>query len=173
MNPERSYGEMIASGEIEPLHKICDTNVEAPTIVVVDMGPEGEEVPTVCVQWFGETKHILPKKPQFLFSILSEPDAIQWMGHPELFKVAFLGKVKNWPNPSAAQAVADLATEGSLNSWVIYLCSHHYHQQFPQGIGPGSFVMTLALLGDPNVGVITPQSFTNLDVLQCPECKRS
>jgi hypothetical protein len=173
MGAERSYGEMIASGEIKPQHKICETSVEAPTISVTNIGPEGEEVPTVCVQWFGETRHALPKKPQFLFSVLSKPDAIQWMGHPELFKVAFLGQVKDWPNPSVAQAVADLMTDGDLKGWVIYLCSHHYHQQYPQGTGPGSFAMAIALLGDPNVGVITPQSFTNLDVLKCLECKRS
>jgi len=168
---------MAVHGELKPEHAICATNVEAPAISVIELDMQGKKIPTVSVQWYGQVKRQdempLPPDCQFQFSIMAAANDIHWALHPERFRVAFLGPVKDWPNddPVVRQKIADRLTEGSLEGWVIYVCSHHYHLRGDgDGSNPGTFAVTIALLGDPTFGIISPRPFTDLSVLDCPQC---
>ena len=128
-----------AGGEIVvPQHKRCETLVEVPTIVVLP--PFGEQTqPSVCVQWFGKAEDDrMPEGSQFNFQLMVAHDNINWFGHPERFRVAFLGQVKDWPKPEAAQATADAITEGNLEGWVIWVVSSIAGMKYESGIGPAS-----------------------------------
>jgi len=152
--------------ELRPVHKICRNNVDIPRVLFEESNIEGEVVKRVCVQWFGEADYELPKESQFLFDILSDADSLHWWGHPEWFDVVFLGQAKDWPRPEMAQLVADKAAEGNLDVWIVWLCNHHVQVKYSNSPGPQSFVVLLALLGDPNVGVITPRPHRDMEKLE-------
>ncbi len=151
---------------LKPTFDVCKRVVEIPTIIV-DQIVIGENHPrnAVFIQWFGEAVR-LTENFQFLFELCIEPNNIHWMGHPEEFKVVFLGQIKNWPKPEVSQKIADEIAEGNLEQTVAWLCSHHYQQRYESGIGPGSFTVPVVLLGDPNIGLISPKTYQNLEALK-------
>lgn len=154
-----------------PVHKVCESNVAVPTIVRVNMGPEGEEKPTLCVQWFGDPERPLlpnvkiPDGSQFLFSLMVDPDDLNFFGDPAKLRVVFLGKIKDWLKPEAVQAMIDGPGKGNPDAPMIWLLN-------PQRIvshsgerkGPASPLVPIALLGDPNCGVIAPRLFSDIGV---------
>jgi hypothetical protein len=166
----QNLDELLVSDNVTA-HKVCKSNVETPTIVFGERTFEDGKTSGVYFQWFGVVNRI-PTQKQFLFPISMGIDNSMWMGHPEEFKIVFIDQVKNWPSPEMARRVANVATDGDLEASIIWACGHHYHQQYPEGIGPASFLIPIALLGDPNVGVISPGTFCNMELKECPECKR-
>lgn len=150
-----------------PKHDICKENVEVPTISLVNMGPPGEEKLTLCVQWFGETKKPLPpgacipEGSQFLFSLTVKPDKTCFFGEPEKFYVVFLEQVKNWLKPETTQAmINDLGGSSNPDGWIIWLLNPQVAMDF--GGYPASLAIRIAVLGDPNCGIISPKPYTNL-----------
>lgn len=159
--------ELLTARSFGPAHSVCKANVALPTIRFGERHYYEKRVTGIYVQWFGD-----PTSDQFLFDVCSKVDDVHWMNDPEKFQVVFLGKVGDWPRREVAQKVADQVTEGKLDAWVIWVCSHHYHVRHSNGEGPGSFLTSIVLLGDPNVGVISPQKYVNLEALNCPHCKK-
>jgi len=147
-----------------PQHEICRKNVDFPIILFVN---KDKETKKVSIQWFGEANKKLQKGSQFLFDIVLNPDEeLLWWDHPEWFNVVFLGQIRNWPNSLVAQQIANNIDDGNLNRWVVWVCNHKVQMKYQHSIGPQSFLAKLVLLGDPNVGVITPQPYQNFEVLK-------
>ncbi len=151
-------------GDICPQHKTYEPHVGVPTIVVEP--PEQEEYqPRLAVQWFGEADVDISKF-QFRFPVSLSFNNPGWMGHPEKFKVVLLGQVKDWPKPEARDAVAK-TVQGTLDTWILWVTSSHYTQQYESGEGPACFMIPFkVLLADPDCGVITPRKYCDLTVLQ-------
>jgi hypothetical protein len=148
-----------------PEHEICRKNVEVPTILMAPMGPDGKSV--LCVQWFGLTEEPLPQNvtipedSQFLFTILADPNDIAFFGEPEKFHVVFLGQVKNWLKKEAVQAMIDGPGQGDPNAWIVWFMNPQVGMDF--GGRPASPAVKIALLGDPNCGIIVPRHYVNLE----------
>ncbi len=140
-------------------HTFCETDVAEPTVVITDR--------EVMIQWFGVVDDSLPPKGQFLFPLTARPEDIHWMNRPEEFQVVFLDQAKNWPNRAVVDQIAEGRIDG-VDAWVAMLCSHHFTVQYPSGEGPGTFVSSIVMLGDPKSGVIIPQRYQNLDILKEP-----
>ena len=152
---------MGADSRIKPQHKTCDHNVEVPTILVEPLKAGGK--PEVFVQWFGEALGVDLGDIQFRFPVPMLPDALQWMGHPELFYVVLLGQVKDWPRQDVIQSVADSDTKGHADARIIWLASSHCRT----GSQPVSFVMPMTImLADGICGIITPRKYCDLSVLE-------
>lgn len=150
---------MAASVPLFPVHKVCRVNVEHPTILVEEQ--LGRKV--VLVQWFGEAWNTDLGTSQFLFPLTMKFDDARWLREPELFRVAFMDQVKNWPNKDAISAIAHGLQNGE-ETWVIWVVSSYYAQRTTAGIRCASFMCGLVMLGDPNVGVITPKRFWDENV---------
>lgn len=139
---------------LRPAHSVCERKVEVPTISVEEK--DGRR--TVVVQWFGKASSAeLKKDDQFLFPFTTGVDAIQWFGHPEQFRVSFLGQIKNWPNPEAIPQL--LEGFKSEDAWVFMVASSLYSRKTQRGVVCACFMGAIVMLGDPNVGVITPVPF--------------
>ncbi len=140
----------------KPQHKVCEKNVEVPTIVL----PQERE--GVWLQWFGDATGAELAEMQFLFPIPLDENAMEWMGHPELFKVIMVGQIKDWPMKEAVRKIAE-ATKKDVESWVLWVVSSHYQIRGD----PACFIVPLpAMLGDGECGVITPHRYCDTDVLE-------
>jgi len=174
---ERKYG---------PEHKTCETTVDVPTVRVermpymhIDDGmPHSDSREGVYIQWFGETSKPLPENveipggSQFLFSVLADPDDLQFYLYPKRFRVIWLDQVKNWPNPKAIQAMIDGPGEGNPDKWMVWLISSHITIEYGNGrSGPATPIFEIAMLGDPNCGVIIPRRHYN-DSVRLEELKK-
>lgn len=155
---------MNADVQIRPQHKVCQKNVEVPTILVEPFNPDGD--PEVFVQWFGEAQGIDLGGIQFRFPVPVSTNALRWMGHPELFKVILFGQVKDWPKKEAIRAIVDLVAKGSLNAWILWVTSYHYGTQHSDGPGPACFVVPMTvMLADGVCGVVTPRKYCDTSIL--------
>ncbi|MBX4198749.1 hypothetical protein KW800_00500 [Candidatus Parcubacteria bacterium] len=141
-------------GDFPPAFEVCKDNVDKPTILVRD--ERGR--PEVTIQWFGEAKKYDLGDRQFLFPLPTTPDNVQWFGHPEQFQVAYLDQVKNWPAPQAVSMIAPNYT-GGVEAWVFMVSSSLYSRRMEGGLRAACFMGEVALLGDPNVGLISPRRF--------------
>jgi len=156
---------------IQPQHKICNFNVDMPTVFPDD---EIDRTDASCpkwkskainIQWFGQANVQLPEKSQFLFPVLADPKGIEWMGHPETFRVVFLDQVKNWPKPENALITAKTVAKGDMEAWIVWLVSSFIGIRHSDGVGPASYAMPIVLLADGDCGIITPQPYTNMRAL--------
>lgn len=155
---------MSAKSQIRPQHKVCERNVEVPTILVEPFIAGGK--PEVLVQWFGEAEGNDLAGMQFRFPVLLDPDDCHWMSHPELFSVIFFGQAKDWPTEKTSQDVIDLVVKGDSNAWIFWIASSHYGIQQGNGSVPACFVLPMpVMLGDGVVGVIRPKKFCDVAVL--------
>lgn len=145
---------------IKPQHKVCDHNVEVPTILVEPLKAGGK--PEVFVQWFGEARGIDLGEMQFRFPVPIPPDNLYWMGHPEFFYVVLLGQVKDWPRQDVIRSVADSVARGNTDARIIWLASSHCRT----GSEPTSFVTPMnIMLADGICGIITPRKYYDPSVL--------
>lgn len=149
-----------------PEHKVCQPNVEVPTILVEPFDPEESDKPEIFVQWFGESDIADLEGMQFRFQVPSSPDSTCWMNHPELFKVILLGQVKDWPKKEVAQRVADMVNKGDLETWIVWLTSSHYSIETPGGIGPACFIMPMTIVLADYFGIINPKKYFDMNVLE-------
>ena len=153
-----------------PTHKVCENNVAVPTIVLAPMGSERQK-PALCVQWFGDPQSPLlpnvrlPKDNQFLFSLLADPKDYHFSGNPAKISVIFLGKLKHWPQPNAIQTMINGPGKGNPEAIMVWVLNP---QRVMTGGGrppfPASPLVPVALLGDPNCGVIAPRLYADLAV---------
>ncbi len=156
---------------IRPEHKVCELNVEVPTIIVEPFNERGEL--EIFVQWFAEfsAMDFLKQKfgdavvekfhrMQFRFPVPLSLDSMYWMGHPERFKVILLGQVQDWPNKAAIPEM------GKCDSWILWVTSSHYGEETQSGDGPACFVIPLkVVLADQLCGIITPKKYCDTTVL--------
>jgi hypothetical protein len=154
----------------QPQHKVWKPNVEVPTIFFEPL--DDGRPPEVSVQWFGvadlefltrefgnEVEEAFSRM-QFRFPLSVDANDPHWMGHPELFKVVFIGPIKDWPKRGA------LAEVGGPEELVFYTVSTHFTVQYASGLGPGSFLFKLdVMLGDGLYGVIRPKFYSDFNVL--------
>lgn len=153
-----------------PAHPVYETQVAVPTIRrrqkglgLPDCPPEFEGREEIVVQWFGESESGELKDLQFAFPILSDPDAMQWFGHPEWFRVIMLGPLKNWPNPRGLEMFLQQGL--SLDSLVLYVITSQIGLDDGRGgVRPAAYLVNVVLLGDPLYGVITPREYADWDV---------
>lgn len=153
-----------------PMHEVCRTIVEVPTVLVEpDRDPSNgrrNPDPKIFVQWYGEAEGVDLQNQQFKFPLISDIYEPRWMSQPELFKTIMIGQVKEWPKKEAVKAIADMAFEGNQEGWIIWLVSTHYRVRNPSGEGPPCFFLPWrVMLADPVVGVITPRKYLDLSVL--------
>jgi hypothetical protein len=155
-----------------PQHEIATENVEVPTVLVKTLRAYGgdQTVTGVHLQWFGQSMpRQVPRGSQFFFPLNRQAGDICWQGKLETFRVAFVGQLKDWPNPAAAQSIADSIGHGSLDGWVVYLVSGEVVVFRPPDPGqrePTSFLLPLpVMLADPNCGIITPKPYDNRAVV--------
>lgn len=142
---------------VQPQHRIGTRkwNVAVPTVV---------PYPPMHIRWFGQAEVPLPEESQFLFPVLADDKAIEWFGKPNRFRIVFLGQIKDWPKPEAIQLMVE-AMKGDLETWIVWLVSSIVGMEHSDGIGPASYAVKIALLGDGNCGIITPKPYTNMEVL--------
>jgi len=140
---------------VQPQHRICTWKSDVPIVV---------QCPTMSIQWFGQAEVPLPEESQFLFPVLTDDKAIEWVGKPNRFRVVFLGQIKDWPKPETIQSMVE-AMKGDLETWIVWLVSSIVGMEHSDGIGPASYAVKIALLGDGNCGIITPKPYTNMEVL--------
>ncbi len=155
---------------VQPQHKICISNVDVPTVVLTHIidatnpsHPKQKE-PTMSIQWFGQAGVRLPESSQFLFTLLTDPQSIEWWKNPQSFRVVFLGQIKDWPKIESIQKMVEAF--GDKETWIVWLVSSIIGMKHSDGIGPASYAVKVALLGDGNCGIITPQLYTNMGVLE-------
>lgn len=124
---------------------------------------ESDEEETIVVQWFGESEGVELQNLQFAFPLPSDPDAIQWFGRPEWFRVVMLGPLKNWPNPRGLEMFLEQGL--SLDSIVLYVITSQIGMDDGHGgVRPAAHLTTVAFLGDPLYGVIAPREYADWEV---------
>lgn len=138
-------------------YAFCEADVAEPTVVIA-----GREV---MIQWFGVVDESLPPRGQFLFPLMNKLEDISW-GSDEKFQVVFLDQAKNWPDREVVGQIAEGRADG-VEAWVAVLCGHRM-VRYPTREGPGTFVGSVVMLGDPKFGIIIPQRYQNLDALERP-----
>ena len=149
-----------------PMHETCRTTVEIPTILVEPSQDPKKKKLEILVQWYGEAEGVDLENRQFKFPLIASVHEPRWMSHPERFGVIMIGQVKEWPKKEAVQAIADMAFEGDQEGWLIWVVSTHYTVNGPSGEGPACFFLPWqVMLGDPNVGVISPRKYVDTTVL--------
>lgn len=168
--------------------KVCEMNVAVPTMRVVRFTPESDEWEAkheivdpesssfefessqrlqVAVQWFGEAEGTDLGERQFLFTLSVRFDHPCWMGHPEKFRVIFLGPVGRWTNPRAVPDLVRDVTAGNPDGLVLWVASSHYTTLHSNGEGPACFALHFnILLADGVVGVIRPRFYLDMSVLE-------
>ncbi len=157
--------------QIRPEHKVCESRVEVPTIIVEPFHEGGE--PEVFVQWFADFSEIdflqqefgnslveKFEKMQFRFPVPMLPNDEHWMGHPERFKIVLFGQVQDWPNKAVVSQM------GKHDAWILWVTSSHYGTETPSGDGPACFIIPLhVMLADQICGIITPKKYCDTTVL--------
>lgn len=145
-----------------PEHSVCETQVEIPTIRLVKNGE------MICVQWKGQPygelppNVIIPSGAQFLFPLLIPPNNVRFYASTEACLVPFLGQVKNWPAPEqTVQRMIETVGEGSPDNWMVWFLNPRVQVQNDRIQSEGRLI---AILGDPNCGVIVPELFSDLTV---------
>jgi hypothetical protein len=156
---------------VPPAHPVCPTLVEVPT---VRMQPKGLGYPRrpaefegrneVVVQWYCDATEGPLKDLQFAFPVTAKPDAVQWFGHPERYRVVMLAPLRNWKNP---EVIRQFTKDGAFtpDSHVIYLITSELGLDDRRGgTMPSAFLTGIALLGDPAHGVIQPREYIQWNV---------
>jgi|GEM_PF-2505713 len=158
--------------ELMPEHPVCTTLVEVPTVRLQPKGLNCRNRPTefegqveIVVQWYGDDNggELSQRNLQFAFPLITDPDAIHWFGHPEWYRTAMLGPLKNWPNKDA---LAQMIREGrSAESTIIYVMTARLGMDDGRGgCVPSALIVGVVSLGDPIFGVIRPRPYTNMVV---------
>lgn len=151
---------------VQPQHEVCKSRVDCPAVVIKSF----DKKPRMFIQWLGKAERVsLPEGSQFLFDVLTDPEDMAWYRKPETFRVVFLGQIKDWPKPEKVQSM--VRAMGNIDKWIVWLVSSYIGIQHSNGIGPVSNAVGIALLGDGNCGVITPQTYTNMKVLEEEDTK--
>ena len=155
----------------ETSHRTFPSKCDFP-MVVIDRDPRLSE-PVPSIQWFGramdgEEELQLPEGIQFLFGLMISLDAYQWHyydkeGMEETFRVAFLGKLKDWDPPNAIPGIAK-ALNVRPDNYVALLSSGEVI--VPETLEPSTFAVKVILLGDHSGVIIVPRDFKNLEILQ-------
>ncbi|HRH31249.1 MAG TPA: hypothetical protein PK950_01130 [Candidatus Paceibacterota bacterium] len=147
MNNETSTTKQKA----EPLHEVCITNVDKPTLVA-----RSKSGVDVWLQWFGKSERFDLSDKQFLFPV--DVPAVTFFGRPEEFEVIMVGPVKNWPNKDA---INELIVEYGADTIVVYLISSAFGVDGGNGQAvPASCLIPLKIkLADDNCGIIDPVDF--------------
>lgn len=147
--------------DFHPKRATTETSVTTPVLIV---GQDLDGSPIIFLQWFGDCYSGFEmfceergqaekafKEAQFRFPIHSDPNRIEWMGHPESFQVVSIGQVKDWPNQQAA------TTFGNPEAWILYVASTFYRINNQ----PAAYVVPLQIfLADPLYGLVMPAKFS-------------
>jgi len=156
----------------KPQRKICEADVNVPTIIIEPFYKDGEQ--RVFVQWFGEFSPIASTKSkswdalvkkfqqtQFRFPLLVSLNDGCWMGRPDLFKVVLLGQVRDWPNKKVIPQM------GNPDDRIVWVVSSHYGTRSKYGEGVASFYIRLEVMPfDQTGGIITPKKYYDGRVLE-------
>ena len=149
----------------DPACDICADKVSMPTINI--WSAKGEMNETVVLQWTGvydEPGNIF--RYQFEFPILMPSN--EYGNSISSFLIAFVGQIKEWPNKDQRMGMASCFNDSQMEKYVAHLISAQHSKKYDDGsIGPASFIAGVALLGDPNVGVIKPARFFDPTVVEC------
>jgi hypothetical protein len=104
----------------------------------------------------------IPSGAQFLFPLLIPPNNLRFYASTEACLVPFLGQVKNWPAPEqTVQCMIETVGEGCPDKWIVWFLNPRVrvlNDRIQSECKP------IALLGDPNCGVIVPELFSDLTV---------
>ncbi len=149
-------------------HPVAETQVDKPTLVVRpefyqyakrDSAPDED---LAYVQWYSDLPNEEHASIQFRWPICLGADSLHFMGHPELFRTCFLGKAKDWLNPSAAQAMITGPAHGNPDALLIYLVTSFYGVDDGKGgVTIPSFVVQVIALASGELGIIGPRLYMN------------
>ena len=161
-------------------HPICEDRVEVPMLKVVPVGEGYPEIPPemkgqdeVVVEWFGHSdQDETVGQLQFRFPLPWSPDKLQWMSHPERFRVAFLGAASRWPNRGQLETIVHDVAGGNARLPVIYVVSSHIGlNDGADGVIPAGYNLTVAPLITLTNDLITPRFFYNPRVIEEEQAK--
>lgn len=152
--------------QTKPAFKVCENNVEVPTILVEPFKP-GEKF-QVWVQWFGKSERSDLRGMQFRFPVPIGVDALHWCGLPDRFKVILFGPIRKFPHPHYANKFAREYFSGDPDGRVLYVINPH--KAVDDGNGgkiPVAFMVPMTIeLADNEVGIISPIDYYDPKVLQ-------
>lgn len=152
--------------QIKPAFKVCENNVQTPTILIEPFDTEGD--PQVWIQWYGKSERADLKDMQFRFPIPMAPNADDWFGHPERFKVILFGPISKFPNQGYARQFANEHLSGDTEGTVLYVISSHVGVDDGNGgTIPIAFLVPMNIkLADDEVGIISPGDYYEPKVQQ-------
>lgn len=151
--------------EKTPITEVCERPVTIPTVTGTFILEHDRRVKIPAVQWFGQADEMVDGL-QFAFPI----NIPEWArdlsilaARPDWYKVAFLGQIKDWSIPDVAEELAQSMANGDADAWIAWLLAPgHASIEQPQGL---SDAVQLVLSADPNVNIISPQPYVNLNVV--------
>ncbi|MHB8709953.1 MAG: hypothetical protein ACYC6X_00100 [Minisyncoccota bacterium] len=162
---------LIDVDRVKPRRKICEINVEVPTIIIEPFFKGGKSM--IFVQWFAEFSSIVPTKHKFLDTFVKKFQRMQfrfpvlvslkdecWMGRPDLFRVVMLGQISDllWET-----GVPDSYEK---DDWISSVVSSHYGVKTRDWEGPVSFEIPLKVMSIDQVCCrITPKKYYDTTVL--------
>lgn len=148
-----------------PLHEVCKTNVEKPTLVHLNKNDY-----RVWLQWHGQSELFDLFDKQFLFPVSN--DTANFFEQPESFEVIMVGPIKNWPNKNV---VGNLVAQcGGEDVIIIYFISSKFSidgGNSYSGQIPAAGILPITTLADMNCGFITPKEFFD-DTVRTEAIKR-
>lgn len=149
---------------LPPAHETYTPWVNEPTLSVFNGEHDGRRFRKTVMQWFGETEGDppLPQEYQFKFDLSTPPVEIPFSGHPELYRISFLGPVRDWPNPEAVPTLTENLTHGDEEGLAMMIVSGAYPIDYQHQVYATIYALPFTvLLADPYYGVIRPKPFRN------------
>jgi len=141
--------------DVEPAHETISEKVYRPKMRLIPTRGKCEDM--LCFQWVGDYEPSNIYGFQFNFPILGFPE--EFLSQFDKFVIPFVGKISQWPNSEMQEGIASQFEDPEMEKVLVQIMSAEFSQDYAGGKGPVSFLSGIALLADPNVGVIKPSYF--------------
>jgi hypothetical protein len=157
-NPSVVLEEFIPKNYARP-DDVCPEKVQWARLSVVD-SPSGK---AVAVQWTGEYEIGNIFSHQFNFHINcrrffgcdSPGEVVRY------YSIIYLGKTAKWPQREYHENLLGQNENGNRSGYIVHLVSGRFVRKYPNGIGPSSLALDVAIIADQNAGIIRPLSYCN------------
>lgn len=152
---------------VGPRQKVCEKNVDVPTLLVEPLAASDCPIRETFVQWFGRANGADLGEGQFRFPVPLHHADRYWEGHPMLWKVTFLGTFRNFPwNPQSREMYREV-TPFRDNPDTEILVAHLRETRHPADPELDTFGLMIPMtihLADSVCGIITPREYCDKTV---------
>jgi hypothetical protein len=152
---------------VKPQQKVCEKNVEVPTLLVEPLTASDWPMRETFVQWFGRADGADLGERQFRFPVPLHHANSYWHGHPLLWKVTFLGTFRSFPwNPKSREMYREVAPFRD-NPGTGILVAHLREPKHPEDPELDTFGLMIPMtihLTNSERGIITPQEYRDRTV---------